>query len=53
LVIIPEEAEILLPIIANNEDAPTHLITYAAPVTRKMLHFGNLDFYAVPSLSQD
>ncbi|KAE9368715.1 hypothetical protein N431DRAFT_547638 [Stipitochalara longipes BDJ] len=50
LVIIPEEAELLLPMIASNKDAPTHLITYAAPVARKMLHFGNLNFYAVPSL---
>jgi hypothetical protein len=50
LIIIPEEAEILLPIIASNEDAPTYLITYAAAVTRKMLHFGNLTYYSVPTL---
>ena len=29
---------------------PTHLLLYAAPVTRKMLHFTDLKFYAVPSL---
>lgn len=28
----------------------THLLTYAAPVTRKMLHFNALKYYAVPSL---
>lgn len=27
-----------------------HLITYAASVTRKMLHFNRLDYYSIPSL---
>ena len=27
-----------------------HLITYAAPVTRKMLQFNNLTYYSVPSM---
>jgi hypothetical protein len=50
LVIIPEEAEILYPLLHNAEDAVTHLLTYAAPLTRKMLHFSNLGYYAVPTL---
>jgi hypothetical protein len=53
LVIIPEEAEILLPIVRITADSPTYLLTYAAPVTRRMLHFGDLKFYSVPTLPQD
>lgn len=52
LVIIPEEAELLIPLVRNNnaEASHTHLLTYAAPVTRKMLRFNNLGYYAVPDL---
>ena len=50
LIIIPEESELLLPLIRQSKSSPTHLTTYAAPVTRKMLHFDNLQYYAVPSL---
>ena len=50
LVIIPEEAEILIPIVQNAKEPLTHLLTYAAPVTRKMLHFNNLNYYAMPAL---
>jgi hypothetical protein len=50
LIIIPEEAELLLPMIAGNDVVTTHLISYAAPVARKMLHFGSLNFHAVPPL---
>ena len=28
----------------------TYLLTYAAPVTRKMLHFNNLQYYSIPDL---
>jgi hypothetical protein len=52
LVIIPEEAEILLPIVRITTDSPTYLLAYAAPVTRRMLHFGDLKFYSVPTLPQ-
>ena len=31
----------------------THLLTYAAPVTRKMLQFNDLKYYAVPALPAD
>ncbi|KAF2186028.1 hypothetical protein K469DRAFT_664515 [Zopfia rhizophila CBS 207.26] len=49
LVIIPEEANLLIPIL-RQELADTHLILYSAPVTRRMLHFNSLDFYAIPPL---
>jgi hypothetical protein len=50
MVIVPEEAEILYPLICDAKDPVTHLLTYAAPVTRKMLHFNNIGYYAVPAL---
>ncbi|KAF3491028.1 uncharacterized protein GIQ15_00545 [Arthroderma uncinatum] len=50
LVIIPEEAELLIPLHQQPKLVRTHLLTYAAPVTRGMLRFNNLDFYSVPSL---
>ncbi|KAK5019964.1 hypothetical protein LTR16_000001 [Cryomyces antarcticus] len=50
LVIIEEEAECLIPLIQDSEYSPTHLLTYAAPVTRKMLHFNDLGYYAIPAL---
>ncbi|KAL8391947.1 hypothetical protein RB595_002236 [Gaeumannomyces hyphopodioides] len=49
IVIIPEEAELLLPIVRST-NSPTWILTYAAPVTRKMLHFNRLDYYAIPDL---
>lgn len=50
LIIIPEEAELLIPRICDIKKPVTHLLTYAAPVTRKMLHFNNLTYYAMPAL---
>lgn len=50
LVIIPEEAELLIPFHQKGKYLHTHLLTYAAPVTRGMLHFSNLDFYSIPPL---
>lgn len=50
LIIIPEEAELLIPLLRVVETPVTHLLIYAAPVTRKMLHFNGLEYYAVPSL---
>ncbi|GLB04652.1 hypothetical protein AtubIFM57258_010668 [Aspergillus tubingensis] len=51
VVIIPEEAEALIPILRTCGASSTHLITYAAPVTRRMLHFERLDYYSIPPLS--
>jgi hypothetical protein len=50
LVIISEEAEILIPIMRASTSRTTHLILYAAPWTKSMLHFNNLTYYSLPSL---
>jgi hypothetical protein len=51
MIIVPEEAEHILSIV--NGKSPTHLLTYAAPVTRRMLHFNDLKYYAIPPLPAD
>lgn len=51
LVIIPEEAELLIPLLRRASDkSPVHLIAYAAPVTKGMLSFNSLQYYVVPPL---
>ena len=50
LIIIPEEAELLLPRLKQANNSITHLLTYAAPVTRKMLRFNDLTYYTLPTL---
>ncbi|KAI1311107.1 hypothetical protein F5Y03DRAFT_391651 [Xylaria venustula] len=51
LVIIPEEAEHLLGILRDQPgDSYIHLITYAAPVTKAMIHFNSLEFYSYPEM---
>ena len=50
LLLSPEEAELLIPIIRNQQESEVHLLTYAAPVTRKMLQFNDLSYYAIPPL---
>ncbi len=47
---IPEEAELLIPMIRLQEKPKVHMMTYAAPVTRNMLHFNGLLYYVIPSL---
>ena len=47
---ISEEAEILIPILRAQEHPTVHLITYAAPVTKNMLHFSGLMYYVLPCL---
>ncbi|KAF2707824.1 hypothetical protein K504DRAFT_410495 [Pleomassaria siparia CBS 279.74] len=58
LIVSPEEADRLIPILRSNHRSTSrkdsvHLIVYATPVTRKMLQFNNLDYYAVPPLPTD
>lgn len=48
--IIPEEVEHVIALIRDIKETFTNLITYAAPVTRKMLHFNNLGYYAIPAM---
>ena len=52
LVVIPEEAEILIPLLQTIEMPAVHLLVYAAPVTRKMQEFNRLDFYSIPTLPE-
>lgn len=53
LVVIPEEAELLIPIIRAAKLPPVHLIAYAAPMTKNMLHFSGLSYYVLPRLSNN
>lgn len=50
LIISDFEADAILPLIRHRKPASTHLIIYAAPVTRSMLVFDKLNFYTVPPL---
>ncbi|KKK23305.1 hypothetical protein ARAM_007454 [Aspergillus rambellii] len=52
LVIILEEAEELIPIMHNLVSLDVHLMVYAAPVSRSMLNFNDLTYYALPSLPE-
>jgi hypothetical protein len=57
LLVSPEEADALTHIMRQEHsydaNGSVHLILYAAPVTRRMLHFNQLDYYAVPALPTD
>ena len=48
LIIIPEEAELLIPVIRAQTRSKVHLVTYAAPVIKNMLQFNRLSYYALP-----
>ena len=50
IIVSPHEAEALLDEIRRAKTPCTHLICYAAPVTRNMLAFDSLKFYSVPCL---
>ncbi|PQE30560.1 p-loop containing nucleoside triphosphate hydrolase protein [Rutstroemia sp. NJR-2017a WRK4] len=50
LIIISEEAELLIPIIRAARKPKVHLIAYAAPVTKNMLLFDELSYYTLPRL---
>jgi hypothetical protein len=54
VVVIAEEAEMLIPQLRSQESPPkVHLLTYSAPVTKKMIPFGGLRYYAVPALQSE
>ncbi|KAI1454605.1 hypothetical protein F4805DRAFT_306772 [Annulohypoxylon moriforme] len=57
IIVTPEEAEHLIQIIQEIErggkSSPTRLLVYAAPVTRRMMHFNKLRFYSMPPISRD
>lgn len=50
LIVIPEEAELLISVIRAETQPKVHLIAYAAPVTKNMLHFNRLSYYVLPRL---
>ncbi|KAI0555745.1 hypothetical protein F4679DRAFT_519684, partial [Xylaria curta] len=54
LVVIPEEAEGLMELLRDEEGKScVHLIAYAAPVTKAMIHFNRLEFYSFPELPKE
>ena len=53
LIVNPEEAEVIIALIHKIKAHPTHLLTYAAPVTRRMLHFNDLKYYALPEMPKE
>jgi hypothetical protein len=53
LIIIPEEAELLLPKLRRIRSPITFLLTYTAPVTRSLLEVGTLAYYPVPTAKEE
>ncbi|KAI1337630.1 hypothetical protein F5Y15DRAFT_389781 [Xylariaceae sp. FL0016] len=54
LVVIPEEVELLIPMLRHaGSRSPTFLIRYSAPITKAMLSFNQLDYYTLPQLPAD
>lgn len=54
LLVIPEEAEVLIPLLQSVAPQPhAYLMTYAAPVTKNMMHFNSLRYFSIPSLPED
>ncbi|KAF5691719.1 hypothetical protein FCIRC_297 [Fusarium circinatum] len=49
LVVIPEEAELLLPILRRIRTPTTFLLTYTSPFTRSLLDVGTLAYFPVPT----
>lgn len=50
ILVSPEEADSLIPILKSKGEPGVHLIVYAAPITRRMLHFNDLTYHATPPL---
>ncbi|KAI0192647.1 hypothetical protein EV127DRAFT_362474 [Xylaria flabelliformis] len=54
LIVIPEEAEDIMEFLRGRKGKScVHLIAYAAPVTKAMLHFNRLEFYSFPELPKN
>ncbi|KAF4990601.1 hypothetical protein FGRMN_8360 [Fusarium graminum] len=53
LVVIPEEAELLLPKLRRIQTPTTFLLTYTSPSTRSLLGVGTLAYYPVPTPKQE
>ncbi|KAM0234985.1 hypothetical protein ACHAP5_009889 [Fusarium lateritium] len=52
LVVIPEEAELLLPKLRNTPETDVSLLTYSAPVAKSMWRFYTLTYFLVPTREQ-
>ncbi|PQE19066.1 p-loop containing nucleoside triphosphate hydrolase protein [Rutstroemia sp. NJR-2017a BBW] len=50
LIIIPEEAELLIPILRETSEPHAYLIVYTTPVTKSMLNSNGLSYYTIPTL---
>ncbi|KAF2221649.1 hypothetical protein BDZ85DRAFT_240143 [Elsinoe ampelina] len=50
IVVIPEEADLLMDILTTEVKTAAHLLSYAAPVTKQMQHFSKLNYFAIPAL---
>lgn len=50
LVVSPEEANQLIPLLQRITPPACYMLVYAAPVTRRMLHFNSLQYYSIPTL---
>ncbi|RSL82935.1 hypothetical protein CEP52_016836, partial [Fusarium oligoseptatum] len=48
LIIIPEEAELLLPMLRDASKTAVSLLTYATPVTKSMWQFNTLTYFTMP-----
>ena len=54
VVVIPEEAECVMGMIRARSTHPqVHLISYASPITKRMMVFNNLKYYSMPPLPDD
>ncbi|KAM0493507.1 hypothetical protein ACHAP8_009137 [Fusarium lateritium] len=49
LIVIPEEAELLLTTLRDSPKGSASLLTYAAPVTKTMWRFNTLDYFTIPT----
>ncbi|KAG4255504.1 hypothetical protein FPRO03_14144 [Fusarium proliferatum] len=49
LIVIPEEAELLLPTLRNTSRAGVCLVTYAAPIAKSMRQFNAMTYFTVPT----
>lgn len=47
-IVIPEEAELLIPMFRDASKSCVSLLTYSAPVTKSMWLFGTLNYFAMP-----
>jgi hypothetical protein len=53
MIVTPEEVEELIPIVMNTSTPKSHILSYSAALTRKMLHFSQLTYFSMPSLRPD